>query len=267
MKSSTIDVDRVLNEFDKDHFYQELFCHLSWSSSNNALYSKEEIINMAMAVGLDEFTSKEISHRYYNALLSPDKIMIEFDQKSLLNKLLTTFGYYKEDIKEDLREYHVLSIPGRNEYYLWLYLLGSKTFTPPIVFQFYLQPDQNPIIVTSKNLHRSEPFTAIKSDIHKNFQRTENKSLHSFHGFSIYLFEEVYKKHHQQKWNSVDEKRDIQTFYLSLLHQLNQIKTIFSIDNHYLGFNPDNIEWSSVDDENPWTFWRSTRKQSHKKLS
>jgi len=136
----------------------------------------------------------------------------------------------------------------------------------PISFKFYLQPDTLIINIISKKLNYSNPFSAIKMSVLDKLKKVDKKHLFTFHAFSIFLYDNIYLKYHKNKWKSPLEKRAFQKFYLQLLHEVNKFNKSFAIANHYNGFNPENIEWASTDEENPWTFWRSTRKASRKKL-
>ena len=266
LTDSKLNVDRFYNSVKTEVFFQRVFESLSWNLPNTSMISRDEIIDNAKDISIDGIDAKEIATRRRNALIDPFKMVFNIHQKTLINQLLLIFGHHEENLKMDKKLYHLLDIPGEHSYYIWLYLMGDDKDVLPISFKFYLQPDTLIINIISKKLNYSNPFSAIKMSVLDKLKKVDKKHLFTFHAFSIFLYDNIYLKYHKNKWKSALEKRAFQKFYLQLLHEVNKFNKSFAIANHYNGFNPENIEWASTDEENPWTFWRSTRKASRKKL-
>jgi hypothetical protein len=254
LEHSKHNADKIYNSVKEDLFFSTLFGFLNWHRP------KDDIINGALKIGIKSIDAEQIADRYKNALTDPLRVTLNPDQKNLINKLLLAFGHYDYN----KHHYHLIAIPGKQEYYFWLYLMGENENILPIFFEFFLQPKELIIANTSKTALLERPFTPLSKSLRDKFKKQKNrKHVFTFHGFSIFLYDHIYINYHGQSIRTNPKKKQIQEYYLTLLHNLHQVTKTF---NNQDGFNPKNLSHDSSDDFNPWNFWRTKREYSRRKL-
>ena len=265
LENSKHNADKIYNSVKTEIFLHTLFETLCRKPLEGSVLPRDEIIFQSKTLKINDADAKEIANRRDYALSNPLQIEFNNNQTRQMNKLLAAYGHYEKG--KEL--YHLMSISGKYEYYIWLYLMGDTRDMQPISFQFYLQPDTLIIKNTSdskenrQGLRKLKPFEAIRLSIKTQFNENNKKHLFTFHSFQVYLYDEIYAKYHQKNWASTTEKKSIQTYYLTILHNLHQVTKTF---NNVSGYDPKNLDYDSSNDRHPWRYFRTKKDYSKKEV-
>ena len=177
LEHSKLDADIIYNRVKTEIFLHTLFETLCRKPLEGSVLPRDEIIFQSKTLKINDADAKEIANRRDYALSNPLQIEFNNDQTRQMNKLLAAYGHYEKG--KEL--YRLMSISGKYEYYIWLYLMGDTRDMQPISFQYYLQPDTLIIKNTSdskenrQGLRKLKPFEAIRLSIKTQFKEKNKK--------------------------------------------------------------------------------------------